>query len=125
MPCIWLINECDPAGGLQLVQGDYQFTVPAASSYDSVSIVASGDSFNNPTEIYGAIDTTANGWTLTTTTTATSTAGSNNMGSFSGAGFVDANRHLRVGIGVDNNDGNPSDFDVNWVAVIVHYTVKL
>ena len=119
----WLDNEC-PTSTAQAIEARYQFTVPTAYSYQSLTIVASAYSDYYPSEIYGAINTTGGG-ALTGTTIAATAPTSHNLGTYSGGGFVDANLHVQISVGVDNHYGAPSDLDINWVNVAVNYTVKL
>jgi flagellar hook assembly protein FlgD len=121
----WLINQCPQSStSPPAAEADYQFTVPAAYSYQSATIVASAYTDYAGTEMYGAIDNSGGG-AITGYTIAATTPTSHNLGTYSGAGFVDGSRHLRVAVGIDNRNTSLSDIDINWVNVAVTYTVKL
>ena len=121
---MWLVNDCS-AGTLEAVEADYAFTVPSAYRYDSVTVIASGYSYYTPTEIYGDVYTSTDGWTVTKVMSGAGAPANHDLGTYSGTGFVDASRQVRVGLGITNSYGAPSDFDISWVAVTVRYTVKL
>ncbi len=121
---MWLVNQCN-TGSLELAEADYVFSVPSAYRYDSVTVVASGYTYYTPTQIYGDVYSSSEGWTVTKVMNGAGAPANHDLGTYSGAGFVDGSRQLRVGLGVTNSYGAPSDFDINWVAVTVRYFVKL
>jgi hypothetical protein len=120
---MWLVNEC--TGSLQAAEADYVFSVPAAYRYDSVTVIASGYTYYTPTEIYGDVYSSSSGWNVTKVMQGAGAPANHDLGTYSGAGFVDGSRQVRVGVGLTNAYGAPSDFDISWVAVTVRYTVKL
>ncbi len=119
---LWLVDQCSSA--FEIIQADYVVTVPAAYRYDSVTVKANGDSAAPPSEIFGGVHT-ATGWNLSGLGTATGANAWYSLGNFTGAGFVDANRQIHFTVGVDNQLGVPSDFDVNVAAITLHYSVKI
>ncbi len=121
---LWLIDDCAPSGGVTSAEGDYEFTVPAAFSYSSVTITASAYSHGGTNRMYGQLITSIGPWSPKTATSPTAPT-ANNLGTFTGPGIVDANHHVMVAVGVDNSMRSPSDIDIGWVAIAVSYTVKL
>jgi flagellar hook assembly protein FlgD len=119
---MWLIDDCAQSGGVTTAEGDYQFTVPTAFSYSSVTIVTSAYSHGGATRMFGAIRTSI-GPSPHVVMSPTAPAVSN-LGTFT-QGIVNANHQVIVGVGVDNSLRSPSDLDIGWVAITVSYTVKL
>ena len=95
-------------------EGDYQFAVPAAYSYSSVTITTSAYSHGGTTRMFGALRTVI-GLSPHVMMSPTAPAVSN-LGTFTG-GIVNASHQVIVGVGVDNSLRSPSDLDIGWVAI--------
>ena len=119
---LWIVDNCAQSGGVTTAEGDYQFAVPAAYSYSSVTITTSAYSHGGTTRMFGALRTVI-GLSPHVIMSPTAPAVSN-LGTFTD-GIVNASYQVIVGVGVDNSLRSPSELDIGWVAITLHYTVKL
>ena len=122
---VWLLNECDwdwdgPVGDWAV----YNFTLPAAMRYSTLTLQAYGNTFYTPSEIFGAFHNQASGaYQVSRLVSMTSSAnGWRALGSMAAAGYY-SGRTATLGVGVDDYYGAPSDFDISAVRLTVTYYV--
>jgi flagellar hook assembly protein FlgD len=123
---IWLENVCDPGfDGPAVAAAYYDFTMPAAISYQTLTMQVYGNTISDPSEIlagftrpnsptvdipaYVGVSPTSNTWY--------------SLGHVAAGGHYNSARTTEIAVAVDDYYGAPSDFDIGYVRLTVRYTV--
>ena len=123
---VWLETVCDPIlDDFEIIYADYHFSLPAAVSYGTMKVQTYGNTISPPSEIFSVVLQSASG-DPDVPGKATVSSGANHwysLGSIPAAGHYTSSHVAVVSVGVDNNDGAPSDFDIGYVRLTITYSV--
>jgi subtilisin family serine protease/flagellar hook assembly protein FlgD len=123
---VWLETVCEPDyDGFEVIHANYHFGLPGAVRYGTMKVQAYGNTLYAPSQIMSAVTTPATGeWDTIGATKVSS--GANywySVGSIAAAGHYSSAHVAVVSVGVDNNYGAPSDFDIRYVRLTITYSV--
>jgi flagellar hook assembly protein FlgD len=126
---VWLDNFCDPDyDGFAIIDAFYNFTVPAAVKYGTMSVKAYGSPqpSNLPVEIFALYYNTSGGAIAKIASVSSAVASWHGFAGVSGTGRVSGSHVAKVSVGVDNytnSGGYSSDFDMASVRLTIRYFV--
>jgi flagellar hook assembly protein FlgD len=123
---IWLENLCDPQiDGRAVVAAHYDFTLPAAISYQTLAMQVYGNTISDQSEILAGFTRPASdavdipGYVAVRPMSSTWYP----LGQVAALGHYNSAHVAEIAVAVDNYYGAPSDFDIGSARLIVRYTV--
>lgn len=121
---VWLANNCDYSqDGSQVAGSTYRFALPSAFGYTSLRAVTSGHSLG-PSRVGVAFTRWASGDDLLTPGITVGTTNAwRTFATVAATGLVSSTRQVEATLYAPNDVYSPSDYDVNYLNVVVTYRV--
>jgi flagellar hook assembly protein FlgD len=123
---VWLANDCYyPVTGYQIAASTYRFTMPVAISYTSLRLDSYGNSFYAPSTLGAGFTRWATGdYTIREITVSGSRLNAwRTIGTVAATGLVSGSRQVETTLYVPNDYDSISDYDVDYVRLLVTYKV--
>lgn len=123
---IYLLNTCGMWGEYDQVAATFfKFTVPSAVAYTHLYLRISGNVFYSPSEMFAGFLRVDNGSFDVPRFTTLHNQGDYEfqLSSASGANHVNSSHATTIGVAVDADAADTSDFDLQWVQLTVDYQV--